>query len=164
MSIEVDAVRQLFVDVADEAGPLQASRERVVALVRRRRRVRSAAVALAVTCIAGGATLTVRTVGEASPRPAVGPMSTPTKGYPKPIEPGDCESTPPKPGAPGGDRRSCQYIGLTLDQARAQAAGEHRDLVIGSRDGVYFPMTYELRNSRVTVGLVKDRVIYAGIG
>ncbi|MDH6580675.1 hypothetical protein [Kitasatospora sp. MAP5-34] len=162
MSIEADAIRQLLVDVADEAGPLEASRERLVALVRRRRRVRTAAVALAVTCIAAGAALTVRV--EAFPRPAAGPMSTPTKGHPRPIEPGDCVSTPPKPGAFGGDWRSCQYIGLTLDQARAQAAKEHRDLVIGSRDGVHFPMTYELRNSRVVVGLAKDRVINAIIG
>lgn len=63
------------------------------------------------------------------------------------------------------DTRSCQYVGLTLEAARAQAAKEHRELQIISQDGVSSgPFTFEFRTFRVRVTVVNDRVTSAFIG
>ncbi|TQF07322.1 hypothetical protein E6W39_13435 [Kitasatospora acidiphila] len=63
------------------------------------------------------------------------------------------------------DTRSCQYVGLTLEAARAQAAKEHRELQVISQDGVSSgPFTFEFRSFRVRVTVVDDRVTSAFIG
>ncbi|WP_158820817.1 MULTISPECIES: hypothetical protein [unclassified Streptomyces] len=162
MANELELIKRLLVDVADQAGPLEASRDRVVALARRRRRVRTGAAGLAVGCITAGVVMTIQVAEGASPRPAVGALSTQPAGVP--TAPLSCTSTPPQPNSRSGDVRSCQYVGLTLEAARAQAAKEHRDLQIISQDGVNFGITYEWRGSRVTVTVVNDHVTSALIG
>ncbi|WP_328959667.1 hypothetical protein [Streptomyces virginiae] len=161
MATEVE-LKRLLVDMADEAGPLDARRDRVVARVRRRRRVRTGAVGLAVLCLAGGGALTMQDVGGAAARPVAG--ESPRPGPSARI----CNDVPPPVPKPGtfsfGDTRSCQYIGLTLEAARELAAKEHRDLQIASRDGVNYGITYEFRTSRVVVTLIHDHVTTALIG
>ncbi|GAA1271784.1 hypothetical protein GCM10009665_69910 [Kitasatospora nipponensis] len=155
-------LKQLLGELADEGGELEASRETVVALVRRRRRVRGGAVGLAVVCLAAGGALTVRAGGASGPvadgsvAAAAGPSGP------------ACVSESPSAGPSGfallGDLRSCQYLGLTLEAARAQAAREGRDLVVGSEDGTYHGITFEFRTSRVVVDVVHGRVTSALIG
>jgi hypothetical protein len=151
--------------------------EDVTARVRRRRLVRAGALDVAVGCLVVGAVITVQVAEGSSSHPtgrgagtrasASAPMAAapPTASPPAaaPTAP-TCVATSP-PDSLGGDTRSCQYVGLTLEAARAQAATEHRDLQVISQDGVSAgPFTYEFRSFRVRVTVVKDRVTSAFIG
>ncbi|MFJ8011997.1 hypothetical protein [Streptomyces sp. NPDC096339] len=154
MTSEQDVIKQLLLDAAEQAGPLDASLDGVTARIRKRRRVRTSALGLAAGCIAAGAVIAIQA--------AVGPSShsKDSTASPDTSKPETCTATV----HPVGDNRSCQYIGLTLAAARALAAAENRDLQITNQDGVPHSITYEYRLSRVTVTVVKDRVTTAHIG
>ncbi|WP_228718136.1 hypothetical protein [Kitasatospora acidiphila] len=170
---ELNTVKQLLLDTAEQAGPLDVSLADVTTRVRRRRRVRTSALGLAVGCLAAGAVITVQ-VAEGSPsRPMVTSVSAQPAAAPptgsacvatSAATPGAAPgATPPIELAP--DTRSCQYVGLTLEAARAQAAKEHRELQVISQDGVSSgPFTFEFRSFRVRVTVVDDRVTSAFIG
>ncbi|MEV7519049.1 hypothetical protein [Streptomyces sp. NPDC091371] len=161
MTSEQDVIKQLLLDAADQAGPLDASLNAVTARIRRRRRVRIGALGLAVGCITAGAVLTIQLAVGSSSHSTDGTVSGQPTGVPTT---GVCVATPPPSAQSFGDTRSCQYIGLTLEAARAQAATENRDLQITRQDGVSHPITFEFRTTRVCVEVVKGRVTSAHIG
>ncbi|MER7821691.1 hypothetical protein ABTX85_03870 [Streptomyces sp. NPDC096097] len=161
MTSEQDLIKQLLLDAADQAGPLDASLDGVTARIRRRRRVRIGTVGLAVGCITAGAVITIQIAVGSSSHSTDSTVSGQPTGVPTAL---NCVATMPPSSQTFGDTRSCQYVGLTLEAARAQAAAEHRDLRIVSQDGVNYSTTYEFRTSRVSVAVVNDRVTSAFIG
>ncbi|WP_143687069.1 hypothetical protein [Streptomyces sp. TLI_171] len=163
MANETDVVKHLLLDAADQAGPLEVSLERVTARVRGRRRVRTCVLGLAATCLAAGTVVSVHVMGGTASGPTDSPVSTSPVPVPSPTA-SACTATTPPSMQVLGDIRSCQYIGLTLETARLQAAEEHRDLWIVSVDGVGSETTYDFRISRVGVTVVDGRVVSAHVG
>ncbi|MHA6761689.1 hypothetical protein [Streptacidiphilus sp. PAMC 29251] len=157
---ELDAVKRMLLDAADQAGPLHADLAGVAARVGRRRRNRRCAVGLAVGCATAVVVAAVQIATGASSGPAD------TAAAAQATRPA-CVTAPPA-GTPAfrevGDVGTCQYLGLTLGAARSQAAKEHRELRVVSQDGVRFTITYDHRPTRVDVVIVNDRVTSAGIG
>ncbi|MDH6142003.1 hypothetical protein P3T35_004024 [Kitasatospora sp. GP30] len=182
MANELNTVKQLLLDTAEQAGPLDVSLADVTTRVRRRRRVRTSALGLVAGCLAAGAVMAVQVADGSSSRPMVTSVSAQPAAAPPTgptcvatSAPASAATSAPASVAASGaapppielspDTRSCQYVGLTLEAARAQAAKEHRELQIISQDGVSSgPFTFEFRTFRVRVTVVNDRVTSAFIG
>ncbi|AUG78738.1 hypothetical protein CFP65_3968 [Kitasatospora sp. MMS16-BH015] len=162
MAEQQDVVGQLLREAAEEAGPLELGVEQLTGSVRRRRLARAGAAGLAIGCLAAGAVLTVQALRPSEVAVAAKPPVVTARPTPGPSGEVNCTGKSTDPLMKGWE--SCQYIGLTLEQGRAQAATEHRDFVIVWRDGVSYPITMELRPTRVTVKVEHDRITQALIG
>ncbi|MFG2823309.1 hypothetical protein ACGFX4_28255 [Kitasatospora sp. NPDC048365] len=159
-------LRLLLADAADEAGPLEASREAVLRAVRRRRRRRTAAGGLATAAVVLGAVVTTQLASGAGlpARPALGTPAAPAADTPRP----GCiaDPAPVTQSAPPWLTKdsACRYLGLTLEAARAKAATEHRYVTIRSQDGTNYTITYVYDLSRIVVDVVHNRVTAASVG
>jgi hypothetical protein len=158
-------IRRLLTDAADEAGPLEASPDTVLRRVRRRRRLRASASTLTVAGILlCAAALTAHPAPDPAARPAGRTPAGPAAETPRCEHGPDPTAARPTTGPQLGDRTSCQYIGLTLQAARKQAATERRYLTIKSQDGTHHAITYQLDPHRVVVDLEHGHVVAASVG
>jgi len=59
---------------------------------------------------------------------------------------------------------AAELVGLTEDEAAEEAAERGWRFRVGSRDGMFFPLTREYRRDRVTVSVDEDEVTAVEVG